>query len=152
MELTKREKKQLKLHGDSRIRETSTTIHSQNSYKSQESGSKRSIKKYFIISAVLLIIIGIVTYSVYYYKQPGRYDEFAKCLSGREVVIYGAVEWCRYTQLQKSMFGKSFKYLNYQDYRKLDGIKKTPTWVINGKWYENVQSFDRLKELTGCSY
>src|SRR3989338_9529377 len=147
MELTKREKKQLKLQEDSGVGETAAS--SQSSYKSPETVSKRSIRKYFIISAVLLVIVGIAAYSVYSYKQPGRYDGFAKCLSSEGAVVYGAVEWCKYTQIQKNMFGKSFKYLNYHDYRKLDGIKKTPTWVIDGKWNENVQSFDRLKELTG---
>lgn len=150
MELTKREKKHMKLQEDSEVGESS--ISPQSSYKPSEAVGRRSIRKYFIISAVLLVIVGIAAYSVYSYKQPGRYDRFAKCLSGKGAVVYGAVEWCKYTQIQKNMFGKSFKYLNYQDYKKLDGIKKTPTWVIDGKWYENVQSFDRLKELTGCSY
>ena len=48
------------------------------------------------------------------------------------------------------MFGKSFDYVNYHEFTELQGIKKTPTWVINGKWYENTQSFERLSELTGC--
>ena len=53
------------------------------------------------------------------------------------------------------MFGKSFKHLDYIDYSEfpegeLGKIKKTPTWIINGKAYENVLSFDRLSQLSGC--
>ena len=65
-------------------------------------------------------------------------------------VMYGAMEWCKYTQGQRAMFGKSFKYINYHEFTELPGISKTPTWVINGKWYENAQSFDKLSGLTGC--
>ena len=64
--------------------------------------------------------------------------------------MYGALGWCKYTQAQKAMFGKSFDYVNYHEFTELNGIKKTPTWVIGGKWYENTQSFERLSELTGC--
>ena len=64
--------------------------------------------------------------------------------------MYGAMDWCKYTQAQKAMFGKSFKFINYHEFNELQGIKKTPTWVINGAWHENVQPFDKLSALTGC--
>ena len=64
--------------------------------------------------------------------------------------MYGAMDWCKFTQAQKGMFGKSFKYINYHEFQELPGIKKTPTWVIKGVWHENVQSFDKLAALTGC--
>ena len=93
------------------------------------------------------------------YKEPGIYtndaikmyfDNFAKCISDKGAVMYGAMEWCKYTQGQRAMFGKSFKYVNYHEFTELPGIMKTPTWVIDGKWYENAQSFDKLSGLTGC--
>jgi hypothetical protein len=64
--------------------------------------------------------------------------------------MYGAMDWCKYTQGQKAMFGKSFKYIYYHEFNELPGIKKTPTWVINGAWHENAQSFEKLEALTGC--
>jgi hypothetical protein len=64
--------------------------------------------------------------------------------------MYGAIEWCKYTQGQAHMFGKSFQYINYQDASKLPGLKTSPTWVIDGKWYEKVQSFETLSSVTGC--
>ena len=97
---------------------------------------------YFIVLAI--------AYSVYSMAQPGPYDNFAKCLTEKGAVVYGAMDWCKYTQGQKAMFGKSFKYLKYEEFQALPGIKQTPTWVIKGVWYENVQSFDRLSSITGC--
>ena len=153
MELTKREKRKLRLE---KLRQESHE--SQKEYEQRieqqkhlHEQSKSSKSKYYAIAAVAgVVILAIAAYSVYSANKPGQYDDFAKCLSEKGAVMYGAIEWCKYTQAQKGMFGNSFKYLNYQDFTKLSGIKKTPTWVINGKWYENVQSFDKLAALTGC--
>ena len=93
----------------------------------------------------LMVILGLG-----YALTPGPYDNFAKCLSEKGATMYGAMGWCKYTQAQKGMFGKSFKYVNYKEFNELQGIKKTPTWVINGAWHENVQPFDKLGALTGC--
>jgi hypothetical protein len=94
--------------------------------------------------AIILVISGVA------FAMPGRLDAFAKCLSEKEAVMYGAIEWCSFTQEQAGMFGKSFKFVNYRDYHELPGIKKTPTWQINGALYENVQSLQRLSAITGC--
>ena len=100
-----------------------------------------------IIALSLLIVAAIIAYGLI---SPGKYDDFAKCLTEKGAVMYGAIAWCQYTQAQAGMFGKSFKYINYQDESKLTGIKTRPTWVINGKWLEKVQSFEALSEVTGC--
>jgi len=97
---------------------------------------------------ILILIVTIWTYS--YYALPGPYDNFAKCLSDKGAVMYGAISWCKYTQGQAAMFGKSFKYVNYHDESELEGIKTRPTWVINGKRYETVQSFQTLSSITNC--
>ena len=48
------------------------------------------------------------------------------------------------------MFGNSMNYINYRDFGEDSNIKVTPTWLINGKYYENAQSLDRLSQITGC--
>jgi hypothetical protein len=106
---------------------------------------KRKLLWAFGSLAVIIIIIAGVAFAM-----PGKLDKFATCLTDKGAVMYGAIEWCHYTQDQAGMFGKSFKLVNYQDYRDLPGIKKTPTWQINGALYENVQSLERLSALTGC--
>lgn len=111
---------------------------------------KKKLRKTAIIFGIIFVIIaGFVVQQV---LAPGAYDEFAKCLNAKGAVIYGAIEWCAYTKEQAGMFGKSFKYLNYKDYKEIDNIKKTPTWVFNGERYEGVQSFERLAQMTGCTY
>ncbi len=96
----------------------------------------------------LLVVVAVIAGVMF--ALPGRLDKFASCLSEKGAVMYGAIEWCQYTKEQAGMFGKSFKYVDYKDYRDLPGIKKTPTWQINGQLYENVQSLERLSALTGC--
>ncbi len=153
MEITKREKRRLRLdklrHQSHEARqEYEQRIEQQ---KQAQAQSKSNKPKYYIIAAVIgFIVLAAASYSVYSAKKPGQYDNFAKCLSEKGAVMYGAMDWCKYTQAQKAMFGKSFKYISYHEFQDLPGIKKTPTWIVNGAWHENVQSFDKLAALTGC--
>ncbi|MBI2558520.1 hypothetical protein HYW20_04310 [Candidatus Woesearchaeota archaeon] len=153
MELTKREKRRLRLE---KMRQQSHEAQDEYSQKLeqqkqiQESGQKSKSKYYIIASVLAVIILAGLSYSIYSLNKPSTYDAFAKCLNQKGAVMYGAMDWCKYTQAQKAMFGNSFKYINYHEFSELAGIKKTPTWVINGAWYENVQSFEKLAALTGC--
>ncbi len=151
MELTKREKRKLRLN---KLRQGSHEAQKDFEQKAEQQkqfqpAKKKSRWKIYLGIAGMLII-AIIVYSAYSATKPGPYDSFAKCLTEKGAVVYGAIDWCKYTQAQKGMFGNSWKYLNYQDFTKLPGIKKTPTWVINEKWFENVQPFEKLSELTGC--
>jgi hypothetical protein len=114
---------------------------------SQERQRKVS-RKHTILAICGVIVLILASVTVYSLVSPGIYDGFAKCLSEKGVVMYGE-DWCPNTIGQKEMFGKSFKYVNYQI--KTD-LRIRPTWVIEGKEYETVQSFQRLAELTGCKY
>ncbi len=111
---------------------------------SQSSRKKKLLWISGSVLALVLIISGVA------FAMPGRLDKFAKCLSEKDAVMYGAIEWCSYTKDQAGMFGKSFRYINYKDYSELPGITKTPTWKINGEIYANVQSLERLSALTDC--
>lgn len=154
MELSKREKRKLRLdklrhESNEAQKEHEQRLEQQKEFHEQREKSKKT--KYYVAGAVIVIlIISGISYSVYSMSKPGPYDSFAKCLTEKSAVMYGAMDWCKFTQAQKGMFGKSFKYINYHEYAELPGIKKTPTWVIDGKWHENVQSFDKLAAATGC--
>ena len=111
----------------------------------KQSKSKKKITFIAITTVILLVLGSWITYSII---SPGKYDKFAKCLTEKGAVMYGE-DWCKYTQGQKAMFGKSFKYVNYQV---KTGLNKRPTWVIDGKSYETVQSFERLSALTECKW
>lgn len=80
------------------------------------------MKKKIVLSIILitltLLLLGYKTIKLI--AEPGEYDEFARCLSSKNITMYGT-DWCRYCKKQKSMFGKSFKYVNYVncDYEKI---------------------------------
>ncbi len=99
-----------------------------------------------IIAGIIIVLVISASVLAFYLFTPGKYDSFAKCLTEKGAVMYGE-NWCKYTNAQKNMFGKSFKYINYQV---KEDLNKRPTWVINGETYETVQSFERLSALTGC--
>lgn len=110
----------------------------------------------YLIFFVMIIAILILSYTIYSNtKKPGKYDDFAKCLTEKDAIIYGN-DFCSYTAKQLNWFGKSEKYLNYvkcvknKELCDSKGIKITPTWEIDGKFYEQTQSLERLSELTGC--
>lgn len=107
---------------------------------------KKAKKKKKIVVGSIVVLLLFASIVAFYFLTPGQYDSFAKCLTEKGAVMYGE-DWCQYTNAQKNMFGKSFKYINYQVKK---GLSKRPTWVIDGKSYETVQSFQRLSALTGC--
>ena len=122
---------------------------------------RKKVKRWSIFIAVLLIIF----FGVYFYTtldpRPGRYDEFAQCLTESGVKEYGAY-WCGNCQKQKQMFGKSFQYIDYtecslpgtegqNEFCEDAGIENYPTWELpDGSKIEGLISLERLAVLTGC--
>lgn len=91
---------------------------------------------------------------------PGTYDTFAKCLTQKGVVMYGAY-WCGHCANQKAMFGDSFQYINYVECDpngqnsnsqlcQQKGINGYPAWEINGTLYYGEKSLQELSQLSGC--
>jgi len=118
----------------------------QEQFDSHEQKQVKKKGKVMVIAAVcIMIVLGAIGYAV---LSPGQYDNFAKCLTAKGAVMYGE-DWCSNTQGQKAMFGRSFKYI---DYVIKPDLRVRPTWVIDDKRYETVQSFQRLSALTGCKY
>ena len=80
---------------------------------------------------------------------------FAQCLTEKGAVLYGT-DWCNYTGKQKEMFRDDFQYITYVDCdQKADectaaGITGYPTWVINGKQYQEPQDLKSLSKISGC--
>lgn len=117
--------------------------------------SAKTKKKYAILGIVIIAVL-LFAYAFYARAQkPGSYDDFAKCLTEKGVVVYGN-NFCQYTAKQMNFFGKSKEYLNYvkcidnKDLCDSKNIRKTPTWEINGKFYPEVRTFKELSELSGC--
>ena len=135
--------------------EESLKQHNEMKHRVEEKKEKINMKKYFIISLFLLIVIFSILTINSYMKKPGEFDKFAQCLTEKGAVIYGN-DYCQYTVKQLGMFGKSKKYLNYikciddEQLCNEKSVKITPTWEINGKMYEQVQSFEKLSVLSEC--
>ena len=68
--------------------------------------------------------------------KDNNYDSFAKCLTEKGAVMYGA-KWCAHCIEQKDVFGDSFKYINYVECPDniniclAAGINGYPTWIIS---------------------
>src|SRR3989338_8885992 len=105
--------------------------------------NKNKLIIYSVSSFLIILVISIIGYGFVKSNQPGPLDNFAKCLTDKGAVMYGA-SFCKYTSGQKGMFGNSMKFIDYRDFTEDSNIKLTPTWKINGQYYENAQSLDRL--------
>ncbi len=74
-----------------------------------------------------------------------NFDDFAKCLTQKGAVMYGAV-WCPHCKEQKAAFGDSFKYINHiecPDNTQLcidKGIQGYPTWIISASSTANAST------------
>jgi hypothetical protein len=114
------------------------------------------MKKITWVIVVVIIAITSVFFIISGWKGKYDYDSFAKCLTEKGFVMYGT-DWCRSCQLQKALFGASFKHINYKncDINKdvciEKNIKRYPTWIIDGKYYIGKHSLEVLGKIAGCS-
>ena len=111
--------------------------------------NKKKIMFYSIFSVIVVLIATAFGFNFVQSQKPAFLDDFAKCLTEKGAVMYGAT-WCKYTSAQKGMFGNSFKFINYKDFSKNLDVRITTTWFINDNKYENTKSLDRLASITGC--
>lgn len=120
------------------------------------------------ISVIVILIIGVIVSvltnadSGEFSSGPGKYDQFAQCITDKGAKFYGAF-WCPHCQAQKKLFGKSAKLLPYIECSTADGsdqvqmckdekIEGYPTWVFaDGTRASGEQSFEQLAEKTGCA-
>ena len=113
------------------------------------------------IMIAVTVVIGIILSSVYFANSsalqvpPGKYDDFAKCLTEKGVVMHGT-DWCSKCIEQKALFGTSFDFVDYFncDYNKeacrAAGVSGYPTWVIEGRLYPGKKPLDQISSLSGC--
>lgn len=119
-----------------------------------------------IISCAAAISLAVIVYAVVSNTKkiesntPGKYDNFAQCLTDMGAVMYGAV-WCSHCIEQKAEFGDSFKYVKYIECPDntqfcIDkGIQGFPTWLIGTstklEGYEKNKTMQELSDATGCT-
>lgn len=131
--------------------------------RASESESSPWLTRNRIITGLVVLLAFAAVAGIARY-QSHRYDSFAKCLTDRHVVMYGAY-WCPHCAEQKEKFGASFEYAPYvecgvqgntreeQQVCKDAGIKHFPTWQFppTGERAERVFSLQELSDRTGCS-
>ena len=87
-------------------------------------------------------------------------EGFARCLTDRGAVFYGAV-WCGHCQAQRRMFGPAFRHVTYvecsdsgssADQRacREAGVSSFPTWTFKRGRANGRLSFEQLASYTGC--
>jgi hypothetical protein len=133
--------------------------------KKSREGSKQQAKSEQARTIAIAAVIVIAFACVYYFARlrgASRYDAFAKCLTARQVKMYG-LYWCTHCAEQKEMFGASFKYVTYVECGikgskdeapvcKADGVKNFPAWQFpDGSRKEGTQPLQVLSEQAGCT-
>lgn len=115
--------------------------------------TRDTIVKIGMIASIAIVIL--ILYSEL--SSPKiNYDEFAKCVTERGMVMYGAT-WCPHCNNQKKLFGDSFQFVKFVDCESNAelcneaGIKGYPTWILNGRPYEGELSLKELSKMTGCA-
>ncbi len=143
-------------------------FNSEESLKNHKKDKHDLVKKSFFKKSHLVyfsLIILILLLGVFAFKSataPGEHDEFAKCLTEKGAIFYGAF-WCPHCAEQKKLFGKSIQYVNYIECSTPDGGAQTPncigakitgypTWEFkDGSRLSGLISLENLGEKTGCS-
>lgn len=105
----------------------------------------------------VLILLSMLLTACSGERTPGEFDIFAKCLTDKDIVMYGA-DTCPHCQEQKKRFKGSFDLITYVECRKdpascqKEKIEGYPTWVLpDGKHITGAQSLSELAEVSGCS-
>lgn len=121
------------------------------------------IKKSFLITgiAILVLVFAGVKITGFATNVPGKYDDFAQCLTDSGTKMYGAY-WCPHCKEQKKMFGKSWDYIDYIECSTPDGRGQTeectqagitgyPTWGFSdGSRLSGKLPMKTLSTKSGC--
>ena len=113
--------------------------------------------KKIIIAGILLAIVFVSACS----GPKVDYSEFSKCLTMKDVKMYGAY-WCSSCAEQKKLFGDSFKYVAYVECAvrgssaqlatcRESKIENYPTWEFaDGSRAVGLLSIAELSSKSGC--
>ncbi|PIN99701.1 hypothetical protein COT72_05505 [archaeon CG10_big_fil_rev_8_21_14_0_10_43_11] len=114
-----------------------------------------------VIGVFAVLLLGGATISGFFVSEPGKYDEFAQCLTMSGAKMYGTY-YCGACTKQKAQFGSSITFVEYvecdlgngQGLRKAcvdKNIQSTPTWIFSDESrLVGLQPLDALAQKTGC--
>lgn len=122
---------------------------------------RKKSSQYIVWGGVVLVVVVVSFFLLTRSSEPGKLDDFAKCLEEKEAFFYGAF-WCPHCATQKKMFGRSQTLIPYIECSTPDqrgqtqicsekGITGYPTWEFSdGTRQSGVVSLEELSEKTGC--
>jgi hypothetical protein len=119
------------------------------------------IKVRYVVIIAVAVLITVFGLNAYVTPTGGKYDEFAKCLSDKDMTMFGAY-WCPHCNNQKQMFGPSFKYVKYVECDPKgdnanpqlcteNGIDGYPTWIYGDNRLPGEQTLQELSSVSGCN-
>jgi len=112
------------------------------------------MKKDLVITFGIIILVIILAYGVISLRNRDKNvdEEVVKCI-GEKAILYTQLG-CHACIAQEDLFGDNYQYLNvvdcFYEREKCEEIRVTPTWKIGEDLIEGVNSFEKLRELTGC--
>lgn len=110
-----------------------------------------------IIVVVVIALAALVTYQAIQasVEDPVK-SALAQCLTANEVAMYG-VDSCPACIQQKTLFGSSFKHIDYAECDKTNrcsekGVTSTPTWInADDERLVGVRQLGELAEFGNCT-
>lgn len=114
-----------------------------------------------VISLLVIVLIFVAVFAEEKSDEPGKYDQFAQCLTEKGATFYGAF-WCPHCADQKKLFGSSKSLLPYVECSTPDGNAQTqicidnnissyPTWTFaDGSIEKGGVTLEKLAEKTNC--
>jgi glutaredoxin len=133
--------------------------------KKSKGKSKKSSGMIWILVVIGILIIGglflFTSGGAKYSKE--ELDKFAKCLTEKETVMYGAY-WCPHCAKTKKKFGESFRFVNYVECDPRGENEQSElciekeilgydTWDFQdgSRYADGEPSFELLSERSGCA-
>ena len=124
---------------------------------------KAKTKVILTLAMLGFVILPIIIWAKLSFRPEtaGQYDNLAKCLTKKNVVMYGT-SWCSHCQAQKKEFGSSWQYVKYVECSlpgnkgqaqecEEAGITGYPTWDFgNGEKLEGQVEINQLVIKSGC--
>lgn len=115
-------------------------------------------KVLILVGGFTLLLVGLGIFFASSSQKPKitGLDDFAKCLTAKKAVMYGA-SWCPHCQAVKAEFGASFQYVTYvecpvETQKCLDNnINGYPTWIFgDSQRLEGEQTLQKISEVSAC--
>ena len=109
-----------------------------------------------------ILFSGLLLFAGCNAEKKQAYDAFAKCLTDKGLIMYGAY-WCPHCAEQKALFDDASQYINYvecdpkgenpqPDICLEKKVDRYPTWIYtDGRRWEKVMTFEELGEITSCT-